>query len=135
MGRQKYIKTPEKMWELFEAYRNDTKSNPRIKVEYVGRDGVREHTPLERPLTMVGFENYVAEQGLNQELSHYFANKDGRYDNYISICSRVKRAIRQDQIEGGMVGQYNPSITQRLNGLTDKQQVDHSIQPLFPDAE
>jgi hypothetical protein len=31
--------------------------------------------------------------------------------------------IRQDQIEGGMVGQYNPSITQRLNGLTEKTDV------------
>ena len=25
-----------------------------------------------------------------------------------------------DQIEGGMVGQYNPSITQRLNNLTER---------------
>jgi hypothetical protein len=28
--------------------------------------------------------------------------------------------IRNDQIDGGMVGQYNPSITQRLNGLVEK---------------
>jgi hypothetical protein len=27
--------------------------------------------------------------------------------------------IRQDQIEGGMAGVYNPSITQRLNGLKE----------------
>jgi hypothetical protein len=31
--------------------------------------------------------------------------------------------IRQDQIEGGMVGQFNPSITQRLNSLTEKTDV------------
>ncbi len=41
----------------------------------------------------------------------------------MNICSRIKRAIRQDQIEGGMVGQFNPSITQRLNGLTEKTDV------------
>jgi hypothetical protein len=44
------------------------------------------------------------------------------YDDYMTICSRIKEQIRQDQIEGGMVGQYNPSITQRLNNLTDKQE-------------
>ena len=35
----------------------------------------------------------------------------------------IKKAIRRDQIEGGMVGQYNPSITQRLNNLTEKTDV------------
>jgi hypothetical protein len=35
-----------------------------------------------------------------------------------------------------MVGQYNPSITQRLNGLTER--VENTIvteQPLFPDVQ
>lgn len=123
MGKPKYIETPEKMWELFLAYVDEVKSNPRIKVEYVGRNGDRVNTPLEVPLTMEGFEMYVFKQGLNTELSHYFSNKDDRYTNYVAICSRVRKAIRQDQIEGGMVGSYNASITQRLNGLTDKSEI------------
>jgi hypothetical protein len=32
----------------------------------------------------------------------------------------VKNEIRENQILGGLLGVYNPSITQRLNGLTDK---------------
>jgi hypothetical protein len=36
---------------------------------------------------------------------------------------RILDEIRNDQIEGGSVGQYNASITQRLNGLTDKQEI------------
>ena len=35
----------------------------------------------------------------------------------------IEDEIRTDQIEGGMVGQFNPSITQRLNGLTEKTDV------------
>jgi hypothetical protein len=50
----------------------------------------------------------------------YFENRDNRYNEYVAICSRIKRTIRQDQIEGGMVGQFNPSITQRLNNLTER---------------
>ena len=120
MAKHKYIKTPEKMWELFEAYKKEVKSNPRIKVEYVGKDGMRVDTPLETPLTMVGFENYVFRQGNNTDLSHYFANYEGRYTDYLAICRTIKAEIRQDQIEGGMVGQYNPSITQRLNNLKEQ---------------
>jgi len=121
----KYIKTAEMMWELFLAYKKEVKSKPRKKVEYVGRNGDKVETPLETPLTMEGFENYVATQNLNQDLSHYFCNLDNRYSDYVAICSRIRREIRQDQIEGGMVGQYNPSITQRLNGLVDKKEVEN----------
>jgi hypothetical protein len=76
--------------------------------------------PLERPLTLEGFELYLAEKNIIEDVSHYFCNLDNRYENYVAICTRIRKAIRKDQIEGGMVGQYNPSITQRLNGLVEK---------------
>jgi hypothetical protein len=134
MGRTKLIETPEKLWELFIEYKNDVKSNPRVKHVFVGKDGNSDYERLERPLTMEGFECFVYDKGLNSELSHYFANYEGRYSDYVAICTRVKNSIRHDQIEGGMVGQYNTSITQRLNGLTDKQEIKTiQEQPLFPE--
>lgn len=111
------------MWELFLAYKKTVKDNPRFKIEYVGKDGDRVETPLETPLTIEGFENHVADEGVIQDLGDYFANTNNKYKEYSTICSRIRRKIRQDQIEGGMVGQYNASITQRLNGLADKSQV------------
>jgi hypothetical protein len=123
MAKHKYIETPEKMWELFVAYREEVKANPRVKHVFVGKDGASEFERLERPLTFEGFENYVAEiNGMPNDLGDYFANTDNNYSDYSTICSRIKRVIRQDQIEGGMVNQYNASITQRLNGLVDKQE-------------
>jgi acetylglutamate kinase len=53
----------------------------------------------------------------------YFANTGGRYSDFTTICSRISDEIRNDQIMGGMVGQYNASITQRLNGLTEKSDI------------
>jgi hypothetical protein len=121
MGKRKYIETPEKMWQLFEAYRKDVKNNPRHVYEYVGKDGEERIKPLERPLTMEGFKCYVWDiEGFTVE--QYFTNQDGAYTEYLGICSRIKETIRRDQIEGGMVGQYNASITQRLNGLAEKTQ-------------
>jgi hypothetical protein len=117
MGKHKYIETPERMWEIFQQYKETRK--PREIQKATVKGVVSEwHTP---PLTMEGFQNYCEE---NVGCVHqYFANQDGLYFDYMTICSRIKRVIRQDQIEGGMVGQFNPSITQRLNGLTEKTDV------------
>ena len=120
MGLHKMIESPEKLHQLYMEYKSKVKSNPRLKHTFVGKDGNSVYEELEVPLTMEGFENYVFEQGLNSELSHYFSNKDNRYSDFVAICTRIRQSIRQDQIEGGMVGQYNSSITQRLNGLTEK---------------
>ena len=74
MAKHKYIETPEKMWELFEAYRKDVKGNPRLKVEYVGKDGERVSTPIERPLTLDGFYSFGYDKGVT--IHHYFDNPD-----------------------------------------------------------
>ncbi len=114
------------MWELFEAYRKEVKSNPRHITDFYGKDGEERIKPLERPLTLEGFENYVSDLDIISDLSNYFANSDNKYTEYSTICSRIRRTIKQDQIEGGMVGQYNPSITQRLNGLVDKKEIEQN---------
>ena len=123
MAKHKYIETPDKMWELFLAYKKEVKENPRSITDFYGKDAEERIKPLERPLTVEGFENYVSDLDIISDLSQYFANTEQRYSEYQTICSRIKKAIRQDQIEGGMVGQYNPSITQRLNGLSEKQDI------------
>jgi hypothetical protein len=124
MGIHKYIESPEVMWELFSAYKAELKCSPILVQDFVGKDGDEVHRKKEKPLTMEGFECYVFNQGLNGELSHYFSNKDGRYSDFVAICSRIRKEIRVDQVQGGMAGIYNPSITQRLNGLVDKIQED-----------
>lgn len=124
MAKHKYIETPEAMWELFEAYKKETKANRR-RVPKATPKGIlyEEHEP---PLTMVGFSSYVADQEITSNIHDYFANTRDSYSEYSSICSRIVDAIKRDQIEGGMVGQYNASITQRLNNLTER--VDQTTQ-------
>jgi hypothetical protein len=128
MAKNKYIETPQRMWELFCEYRTEVKANPKHKNDFAGKDADEVIKKLERPLTMEGFQNYCEDQDIISNLSQYFANTEERYTKYQSICSRVKRAIRQDQIEGGMVGIFNPSITQRLNNLVEKIQEDGTKQ-------
>ncbi len=121
MANIKYIKKPEDIYIMFDQYIKDLKANP-IKVhDFVGKDGMSVHRLKERPITMEGFRSFGHKQGVT--LKHYFDNTDKAYEEFCTICSRVKDEIRREQIEGGMVGIYNPSITQRLNSLVDKTEI------------
>ena len=132
MAKHKYIEKPETLLEWFNAYKEYTKSNPRYRHQLCQRTAEMVKEPLEVPLTMEGFEIYCFEkEGVT--ISNYFNNQNGSYDEYYTICSHIKKLIRNDQIQGGLVGQYNPSITQRLNGLVEKSQVeqDGKIEVVF----
>lgn len=134
LGRPKNIDTPELMMQHFSDYVKETKANPFKVKDWVGKDAYEVKREKERPLTMEGFENYCYLNGIINDLGDYFSNKDNRYNDFTTICSRIRLIIRQDQIEGGMANIYNPSITQRLNGLADKQEVTQKTeQPLFGD--
>lgn len=124
MAKHKYIETPEILWELFIAYKEMVYNNPRYNYQ-LDKIGNVVPVPLRVPLTIEGFKNYCYYKV--GSVKHYLENTDKAYEEYRPICSRIKEEIRQDQIEGGMVGQYNPSITQRLNGLTEKQEVKTTI--------
>jgi hypothetical protein len=134
MGKRKYIETPEKLLEYFEEYKKETKNNPIQVQDYVGKDAEMVYRTKERPLTIDGFEVWLFKKGIISDLSNYFANSDNKYFEYSTICSHIRKEVRSDQIEGGMAGIYNPSITQRLNNLVERQE--NTIvteQPLFPD--
>ena len=129
VGRPRNLNSPEQLYELFIRYKEDVKANPRIKHVFGGKDFEERAEPLERPLTMEGFEIFCWDEvGMVED---YFLNRDKRYSEYTAICSRIRKEIREDQITGGMVGQYNPSITQRLNNLKEQVEQTNIEQPLF----
>ena len=126
VGRPKNIETPEIMWDLFKQYKKDTKSSPFIVKDWVGGMGKEVFREKEKPLTLEGFNVWCFENEVAGWIKDYFSNKDGKYSEFSAICSIIREQIRQDQVAGGMAGIYNPSITQRLNGLVEKIQEDGS---------
>ena len=119
------FKTPDdllKAWEQYKEYlKEEAKKWP--KIQYVGKDGnrVTDYPPM--PYTLEGFKRYCREQKIG-EINHYFDDASEYYDDFRSVCSHVREEIRENQITGGLLGFYNPSITQRLNGLVDKKQTE-----------
>lgn len=133
VGRPRNVETPEEMYKLFKEYKTYVKDNPRYKYTLNQRSGEMVAEPLEVPLSLEGFEVYIY-QKKGFFIEQYFKNIDNAYEQFLPICSYIKREIRTDQINGGMVGQYNASITQRLNGLTEKTETTVTMEmPLFPD--
>ena len=126
MPKQKAIQDPQTLWDYFVEYKQWCSDNPRVVYEFHGRDGEERIKPLKRPLTHEGYKNFIWEEK-GYDINAYYYNINDEYSEYLSICSRIKEQIRQDQIEGGMVGQYNPSITQRLNGLTEKTETKQDV--------
>jgi len=118
MAKPKYIESPYNMWELFTKYVEWCKDNPVTSEDYVGGAGKKVTRSYDRPLTMSGFRAFGHREGVT--IHHYFSNSEGAYDEYRSICRAIEDEIRDYQITGGLVGLLNSSITQRLNGLTER---------------
>lgn len=133
MHPTRIFKTPEELQKAFEEYKAhlEVEASKWVKVQYVGKEGERKEDKYKLPMTMEGFKVFCYKD--YGKVENYFLNKDGLYDEFGSICSHIKEEIRNNQITGGLLGLYNPSITQRLNGLVEKSQVDVREQPLFPD--
>jgi hypothetical protein len=127
VGRPKNIESPEMMWELFQQYKKDVKSNPFLVKDWVGGMGKMVLREKEKPLTLEGFNVWCFENQIAGWIKDYFLNKDGNYEEFSTICSIIREQIRQDQIGGGMAGIYNPSITQRLNNLVEKTENKHEV--------
>jgi acetylglutamate kinase len=119
MAKPRYIQTPEKLYELFEQYTEDTKRRVRT-IPKATNKGVlyEEHVP---PLTIDGFKTYANKQGT--DINRYWYNVDSTLNEYVSIVTRIKEEIRNDQVEGALVGQYQQNIVARLNNLTEKTDV------------
>lgn len=124
MAKHKYIETPEALLELFNKYKLDLKEQGKEwqKIQYVGKDGFKAIDDMKVPMTMEGFRRFGHDN--NVTVKDYFDNREIEgvkpYDNYSTICSRIKDEIRENQILGGLLGVFNPSITQRLNGLKEQ---------------
>ena len=132
MAKHKYIETPEALLELFNRYKENLKEQGKEwqKIQYVGKDGFKAIDDMKVPMTMEGFRRFGYDNGVT--VKNYFDNKEDVYKDYYTICSRIRDEIRENQILGGLLVVFNPSITQRLNGL--KESIDQTVkteQPLF----
>jgi hypothetical protein len=131
MHPTRIFKHPDELAKAWGEYKESIKQQAAewMKVQFVGKDGDRVEEPTKVPYTFEGFKRFCREKyGC---VNDYFLNSGGYYEDFTTICSHIKDEIRENQIVGGMLGFFNPSITQRLNGLSEKQQVETKVVDKF----
>ena len=141
MAKTKHIhptrifREPSQLLEAWEEYKQhlieDAKNWP--KVQYVGKNGMRVEDYPVLPMTQEGFEVWYYKT-YGKFIAQYFKNVGNLYDDFIPICSHIAAERRSQQITGGLLGVFNPSITQRLNGLKEQVEQTNIEQPLFPET-
>jgi hypothetical protein len=124
MSKKKYIETPEKMWELFKQYVEHERKNPMYKREYVGKDGNEVDTPLQVPITFEGFECYLSDNDIIQDLGKYSANTDNAYSDYVTIITRIRQNCFVQNFKGASVGLFNANLIARKIGLKEQTETD-----------
>jgi hypothetical protein len=124
------VHTEDDLLKVWNDYKDDLEERSKEweKVQYVGKDGERVVDHMKVPLTFEGFKRYCWDNKIGC-IEQYFTNQDNCYTDFIGVCSRIKTEIRENQIIGGLMGVWNPSITQRLNGLADKSEIDLKTEP------
>jgi hypothetical protein len=122
--KEKYIETPEKLWELFLEYVKYERGNPMFKRDYVGKDGEEKETPLMTPITFEGFECYLWDKDIISDLKDYASNKQERYNSYAPIITRIRQNCFVQNYKGASVGLFNANLIARKLGISDTQKTD-----------
>ncbi len=115
--------TPESLCEKFNEYFEYMKTQTWQKTDAIKSGDMAGETiyiPVNTPLSRKGF--CIFANICEDTLRNYASNKES-YTQYFDLCKRALDIIDNNQIEGAIIGVYNPNIVARLNGLTDKQDI------------
>ena len=138
LGRPRAIKSPQELWDFFCEYADRIINNPFKKNDFIkGGEfaGVIVQVDTIRPFTWQGFEDYLFEKKVAFDIKKYRFNRDGAYDDFSPIITRIGEVIYSNKFEGAAVGAFNHNIIARDLGLVDKTSTSvHVEQPLFPDV-
>ncbi len=123
--KQKYIATPEILWQYFLDYVAHEAANPWLKVDYVGQKAEKVIVPLATPITFEGFECYLWNLDIVTDLGSYASNKGGAYTSYSPIIKNIRQHCYVQNFRGAAAGAFNANLIARKLGIKD--QVDSDI--------
>lgn len=116
-GRDKLFATPDLLWDAACEYFQWCDDNPWcvIKNKTKGKTKEKEESLTQRPYTLSGFLSYC---GANEAYWRQFKQAD--HEEFSTVVSRIENIIETQQLEGAIVGAFNPNIIARKLGLAEK---------------
>ncbi|MBE99331.1 DNA-packaging protein [Flavobacterium coralii] len=136
-GRDKLFSTPELLWDAACEYFEWCDNNPLtednievIRVNGIGDEIKRVPKYKMRPYTLNGLCIYL------DCCTEYFRkfednNKDSK--DFITVITRIREIIYEQKFSGAAAGFFNANIIARDLGLSEKQSISVTEQPLFPE--
>lgn len=117
-GRNRLIDSPETFKELTQEYFDWVKVNPVMKTITASFQGEISYlkVPHQRPMTQYGLAAHIG-VGLST-LKDY-----GARDGFSAIFKKVTSKMTSWNVDGASSGDLNGNIIARIEGLTDKQEV------------
>ena len=117
-GRNRLIDSPETFKELTQEYFDWVKANPVMKTVTASFQGEISYlkVPHQRPMTQYGLAAHLG-VGLST-LKHY-----GSRGGFSAIFRKVTAMMTAWNVDGASSGDLNGNIIARIEGLTDKQEV------------
>ncbi len=128
MGRPRRFKSPGMLYRAFEEYKEWALMHPWNKKEAIKSGdlaGSLVDIPTERPLTEWEFAIFcnMSRSGLTE-----YVNKP----DFSDIYKRIKDEMSAQRISGGMAGAYNANLVARIDGITEKSEIEQTNH--FPDG-
>lgn len=121
-GRPRRFDSPDELLEAFEQYKEWASAHPWNKKEAIKHGdnaGMLINIPTERPLTEWEFAVFC-------KMSRTGLQEYSKREEYSGIYARIKDEMTSQRISGGLAGAYNANLVARLDGLTDKQELEHT---------
>lgn len=130
-GRPRVFVTPDDLYQEFLRYVEFQKANPIPKTHFVGKDGEERIEFIQRPITWLGFEGYLAQNNLLKDLRIY-----EKLEEFSPTVSQAKAFCKWHNVDLASAGQLKENIIARIEGINETQNVNiQQEQPLFPDVQ
>ncbi len=114
-GRPKAIDSPEELKQAATDYFEYCEKNPIFEQKAFSVQGEVVDHPMEKPVpfTLQGFYSFA---GITQSTFERLCE----LDEFRGMCSSIRNAITGQKVEGAIVGLFNATLTQRIEGISDK---------------
>jgi hypothetical protein len=111
-------------WNEYKRIRDD-EAKKWAKIQYVGKNGTRVEDYPPMPYVLDGFVSWYKDE-YGHYIHQYFKNPSAYGDDFLTIVTHII-AERDNNIQTGtLLGFYNASMGNRIVGLADKKEVEHS---------
>lgn len=122
-GRPRRFESPEDLLNAFYEYKEWASKTPWNKKDFIRSGEFAGQTvdlPTERPLTEWEFAIFC-------EMSRQGLMEYAKRPEFSVIYSRIKDEMSAQRISGGLAGAYNANLVARIDGITEKQEIEHSV--------